>query len=143
MQFIKSIEKANVFFLFVSLICFIHFDFQNWTLRKRLHCKVKKNICHYFPQYPMNVENKQLDLNNDNRWKSRNDVNYALYNLLRRWVCMNYYFLPFHHLILSLQLPFFCLEIQIDDSKKGSEELGQTSETDTIFKNTYVWRTWI
>lgn len=26
------------------------------------------------------------DVNNDSRWKLRNDLNSALYNLLRRWV---------------------------------------------------------
>lgn len=51
----------------------------------------------------MNVESKQSDLNNDNRWKSGNDVNYALYNLLRRWVrlWMSRFFLIFF-LIYSL-----------------------------------------
>ncbi|XP_055315258.1 neuropeptide CCHamide-2-like isoform X2 [Sitodiplosis mosellana] len=65
--------------------------------------------------YPTNNELNgvnQIDSNNENRWKSRNEFNFALFNLLRRW---------------------------IDDAKKGSEEVQQqTPEADTIFKNTFV-----
>lgn len=53
----------------------------------------------------------QMELNNDNRWKSRQELTYALMNLLRKW---------------------------IEESKKSAEDIQQLPETDTIFKNTFV-----
>ncbi|XP_031618308.1 neuropeptide CCHamide-1 isoform X2 [Contarinia nasturtii] len=64
--------------------------------------------------YPTNNElnaANQVDLNNENRWKSGNQFNYALYNLIRRWM---------------------------DEAKKNSDEMQQIGESDTIFKNTFV-----
>lgn len=75
----------------------------------------------------------QLNLN-ENRWKSRNELNHALYNLLRQWVkCVgNALFSS-----LNIELFFFFLSFpKMEDAKKSSEELQQTPET--IFKNTYV-----
>lgn len=85
----------------------------------------------------------QMDLNNDNRWKSRQELTYALMNMLRKWVsliiiftiCIKAFVICYFFLFLVYPSTLF---LQIEESKKNADDVQQLPETDTIFKNTFV-----
>lgn len=104
--------------------------------------KAYKQMSQSHSQYPNNNEingMNQMDANNDIRWKSRGEFEYAVYNLLRQWV-NDVRNIPRIEVSMKKNSRSFVVVVfftQIGEAKKAAEAQ-RPSESETVYKNNFV-----
>lgn len=113
-----------------SIILLLYKRVENTRENRREKKKGNTKHCHFYViQNSANNELhgiNQMELNDDNRWKTRQELTYALMNLLRKWVnffsisvLCSTFLLFFHRLYIFFSLLFYLIFIDWRIEKEG------------------------